>query len=50
MTSTLADIRSYIETRVAAAYPGITIVYENVQETPPAVPLRDLSDLVPDND
>ena len=34
----LATIRAYIETRVAAAYPGITIVYENVQETPPPVP------------
>lgn len=36
--STLASVRSYIETRVAAAFPGITIVYENVQETPPPVP------------
>lgn len=35
MTSTLADIRSYIETRVAAAYPGVPIIFQNVQETPP---------------
>ena len=33
-----ATVRAYIETRVAAAYPGITIVWENVQETPPPVP------------
>lgn len=36
--SSLALVRSYIETRVAAAFPGITIVYENVQETPPGLP------------
>lgn len=36
--SSFALIRSYIETRVAAAFPGITVVYENVQETPPALP------------
>jgi len=36
--SSLALVRSYIETRVAAGFPGITIVYENVQETPPPVP------------
>jgi len=36
--SSLASIRSYIETRVAAGFPGITIVYENVQETPPPLP------------
>jgi len=34
----LSQIRAYIETRVAAAFPGITIVYENVQETPPPLP------------
>ena len=38
MTATLADVRSYIETRVAAAYPGVTVVYENTLETPPPVP------------
>ena len=38
MTSTLADIRSYIETRVADAYPGITVCFQNVDETPPPVP------------
>ncbi len=38
MTSTLADIRSYIETRVAAAYPGVTVVFDNTFETPPPVP------------
>ena len=34
----LAQVRAYIETRVAAAFPGITVVYDNVQETPPPVP------------
>ena len=38
MSGTFSQVRSYIETRVAAAYPGITIVWENVQETPPPVP------------
>ena len=38
MTSTLADIRSYIETRVADAYPDVTVVFDNTFETPPAVP------------
>ena len=38
MTATLADVRAYIETRVAAAYPGVPIVWEGVQETPPPVP------------
>jgi len=33
-----AQVRAYIETRVAAAFPGITVVYENVQETPPPLP------------
>jgi hypothetical protein len=33
-----ATVRAYIETRVAAAFPGVTVVYDNVQETPPAVP------------
>ena len=36
--SSLSLIRSYIETRVAAAFPGVTIVYQNVQETPPNFP------------
>ena len=35
---TLATIRAYIETRVAAAYPGITCVFDNTFETPPPVP------------
>ena len=30
-----ATVRSYIETRVAAAFPGITVIFQNVQETPP---------------
>ena len=38
MTATLAHIRSYIETRVAAAYPGVTVVFDNTFETPPPVP------------
>ena len=38
MSGTFSQVRSYIETRVAAAYPGITVVWENVQETPPPVP------------
>ncbi len=33
-----AQVRAYIETRVTAAFPGITVVYDNVQETPPPVP------------
>lgn len=32
------QIRSYIETRVAAAFPGITCVFDNTFETPPPVP------------
>jgi hypothetical protein len=33
-----ATVRAYIETRVAAAFPGITVIFQNVQETPPPVP------------
>ena len=33
-----ATVRAYIETRVAAAYPGITCVFDNTFETPPPVP------------
>jgi len=33
-----ATLRAYLETRVAAAFPGVTCVFDNTFETPPAVP------------
>ena len=32
------QIRSYIESRVATAYSGTTVIFDNVQDTPPPVP------------
>ena len=36
--SSFADVRAYIESRVAAGFPGITVVFDNTAETPPPVP------------
>lgn len=33
-----AQVRAYIETRVVSAFPGVPVVFDNVQETPPALP------------
>ena len=33
-----ATVRAYIETRVATAYPGVPVVFDNTLETPPPLP------------
>ena len=38
MSGTFSQVRSYIETRVVAAFPGVNCVFDNTFETPPPVP------------
>ena len=42
MTGSFADIRAHIEVKVNAAYqalsPAVPVMFDNVQETPPALP------------